>query len=143
MLRWGVNYYTEKKGYGEFKVYGCLADAIAQADYEWSHMTENERKDVNYFYVGLFNVDDRGDWAEKDNGEIDCDPRTVAKDWKLEIPSWIDSCIIQLGLTMADIAKKFGIPYRTVQNWKSGEREAPLYVQDLIVRTLWTEKEGF
>lgn len=40
-------------------------------------------------------------------------------------------------LTLASASKRFGIPYRTVQNWASGERVPPDYVlrmMDIILR---------
>ena len=43
-------------------------------------------------------------------------------------------------LKIIDISKRFEIPYRTVQNWKRGEREAPEYVIKLIDRVIELEK---
>lgn len=36
------------------------------------------------------------------------------------------------GLSMADFARKLGIPYRTIQDWESGRRKCPEYVIALI-----------
>ena len=44
-------------------------------------------------------------------------------------------------LPMTRLAEMLDIPYRTLQNWKSGEREAPPYVIKLIAYYL--RSEGF
>jgi DNA-binding transcriptional regulator YiaG len=38
----------------------------------------------------------------------------------------------QSGMNMKQFAEHFNIPYRTIQNWSSGERKAPDYVLELI-----------
>lgn len=42
--------------------------------------------------------------------------------------------------TMRQLSDYFGIPYRTVQNWKAGVNECPDYVIELMVYKL--EQEG-
>ncbi len=44
------------------------------------------------------------------------------------------------GMARAKFAEYFGIPYRTLQAWELGDREAPKYVTDLIEYKL--KKEG-
>lgn len=44
------------------------------------------------------------------------------------------------GYTQTALAKEFGIPLRTVQNWYAGVRKPPEYVPNLIIRIL--EKES-
>ncbi len=44
------------------------------------------------------------------------------------------------GMNIAQFAKFFGIPYRTVQSWDLGDRQCPSYLIDLIQYKL--EKEG-
>jgi len=44
-------------------------------------------------------------------------------------------------LGMKELATKLNIPYRTVQDWKYGNRKAPDYVLDLIDRCLEYERE--
>ena len=36
------------------------------------------------------------------------------------------------GLNKMDFAKKYHIPYRTIQNWELSTRECPLYVLELL-----------
>jgi len=40
------------------------------------------------------------------------------------------------GMTIADIATRFDIPYRTVQNWKLGLRECPQYIIKMMIEIL-------
>lgn len=40
------------------------------------------------------------------------------------------------GLTQAQMAEEFGIPKRTIENWESGTRTAPEYVERLIIDKL-------
>ena len=42
------------------------------------------------------------------------------------------------GLTQAQMAEELGIPKRTIENWESGTRTAPEYVERLIVEKLRT-----
>lgn len=44
------------------------------------------------------------------------------------------------GLNKTDFAKRYNIPYRTVQNWELGTRECPEYVLQLLERVV---KEDF
>jgi putative transcriptional regulator len=44
------------------------------------------------------------------------------------------------GLSQTALAKEFGIPLRTVQDWHAGRRKAPDYVVDMIDRLLRLEK---
>ena len=42
-------------------------------------------------------------------------------------------CLVELsGLSMVNFARKFGLPYRSVQNWCSEERTPPDYLPILI-----------
>lgn len=36
------------------------------------------------------------------------------------------------GLSMTAFAKRYGIPYRTLQNWEGGLREPPAYLLTLL-----------
>ena len=40
------------------------------------------------------------------------------------------------GITQTVLAKRFGIPLRTVQNWAGGQRSAPDYVIRMIIELL-------
>lgn len=44
------------------------------------------------------------------------------------------------GLSQTELAKRFGIPLRTVQDWHGGRRKAPDYVINMIDRLLSLEK---
>ena len=44
------------------------------------------------------------------------------------------------GLSQTDLAKNFGIPLRTVQDWHAGRRTPPDYVVGMIDRLLSLEK---
>lgn len=82
MLKWASYYYNEKRGLAELKAYDSKEEALNSATYEWGHMSEHDRRQVNEFFVGLFNVDESGrDWEEKENGESDNDPREIAQRW--------------------------------------------------------------
>ena len=42
------------------------------------------------------------------------------------------------GLSQAEMSSMFEIPKRTIENWESGTRTAPEYVERLIVEKLRT-----
>lgn len=44
------------------------------------------------------------------------------------------------GLKMTKFAEKYGIPYRTIQNWEGGVTEAPEYVLDLLAKVVATDQ---
>lgn len=46
------------------------------------------------------------------------------------------------GYSQTGLAKRFGIPLRTIQNWAGGQRPAPSYVVGMMVEILELEKEG-
>lgn len=39
-------------------------------------------------------------------------------------------------MTTADLSRRFGIPYKTIQNWKLGTRKCPAYVVNMMVELL-------
>ena len=45
------------------------------------------------------------------------------------------------GLTMAELNRRYKIPYRSLQNWSLGLREPPEYVSDLLERVINEDKE--
>lgn len=45
------------------------------------------------------------------------------------------------GMKMTEFCKYFGIPYRTVQNWKAGVRKCPAYVLELMKYKLENENK--
>lgn len=44
------------------------------------------------------------------------------------------------GMNMKQLSEYFNIPYRTLQNWKSGERNCPAYLLDLMLYKIENEK---
>ena len=44
------------------------------------------------------------------------------------------------GLKQIELARRFGIPLRTVQDWYSDKRTPPDYVVSMIIRLLELEK---
>jgi DNA-binding transcriptional regulator YiaG len=46
------------------------------------------------------------------------------------------------GYTQTQLSRRFGIPWRTVQNWYSGVRQPPDYVLNMIVEILEHKKNG-
>lgn len=44
------------------------------------------------------------------------------------------------GLTQTELARRFEIPLRTVQDWHAGRRKAPDYVLSMMARLLDLEK---
>ena len=45
------------------------------------------------------------------------------------------------GYNQTELAKRFGIPLRTVQEWHGGRRNPPEYVVNMIVALLDIERE--
>ena len=46
------------------------------------------------------------------------------------------------GLSQAKMSKLFEIPTRTIENWESGTRKPPVYVEKLIIEKLMQIKNG-
>lgn len=46
------------------------------------------------------------------------------------------------GLSQAKMSKLFEIPTRTIENWESGSRKPPVYVEKLIIEKLMQIKNG-
>lgn len=42
------------------------------------------------------------------------------------------------GLSQAEFAKAYNIPKRTIENWEQGQREAPIYVIELLDHAIKT-----
>ncbi len=42
----------------------------------------------------------------------------------------------KLGCTQIDFAKRYHIPFRTIQNWELGNRKPPKYIIDLLKRQI-------
>ena len=48
---------------------------------------------------------------------------------------------IRLGLTQHQLSELTGIPFRTIQNWETGQRKCPEYVERLLLFYLRHEIE--
>lgn len=48
---------------------------------------------------------------------------------------------IRLGLTQHQLADLLGIPFRTIQNWETGQRKCPDYVERLILEKMGSLEE--
>ena len=47
-----------------------------------------------------------------------------------------------LGLSQAAFGKKYNIPVRTIEQWESGRRKAPIYVLELLERVVVEDSEA-
>lgn len=47
-----------------------------------------------------------------------------------------------LGLSQAAFGKKYNIPVRTIEQWESGRRKAPVYVLELLERVVTEDSEA-
>lgn len=47
-----------------------------------------------------------------------------------------------LGLSQAAFGKKYNIPVRTIEQWESGRRKAPIYVLELLERVVIEDSES-
>lgn len=45
-------------------------------------------------------------------------------------------------MSIKEVSEKYGIPYRTVQNWKEGCRKSPSYIISMINRIQELEEEN-
>lgn len=52
----------------------------------------------------------------------------------------ISDVIESSGMSLADISKKYRIPYHTLQNWKYGKREPPEYISLLLSEAIEKNK---
>ena len=43
---------------------------------------------------------------------------------------------LSAGLTQAKMSEVFEIPKRTIENWETGKRNPPAYVEKLVIREL-------
>ncbi len=47
-----------------------------------------------------------------------------------------------LGLSQASFGDRYNIPVRTIQDWESGRRKAPIYVLELLERVVIEDSEA-
>lgn len=102
-------------------------EAVAMADDAWEKLTEEKKGALQEFYVGL--LDDKV-------------TKSIIYDRLHDLEGKrIDRIIEASGMNMAAFSRKFGIPYRSLQNWTGGEREAPDYVLDMLEKIVWEYRE--
>jgi DNA-binding transcriptional regulator YiaG len=101
-------------------------EAVQIADEAWEKLTDEPQA----FFVGLFDM--------KGNVLADSEPKTIIYDRLHEITGNRAEKILKAsGLNMATFSRTFGIPYRSLQNWIGGDREAPDYVLDMLEKIVW------
>ena len=49
--------------------------------------------------------------------------------------------LTKYAVTMAELSRRYGIPVRTLEDWKAGRRKAPEYVLNLLARCLEADKK--
>ena len=49
---------------------------------------------------------------------------------------------LMTGLSQAKFAEKYGIPKRSIENWESGKRNCPPYVESLLKKVVETDIEN-
>ncbi|MBB1533088.1 MAG: helix-turn-helix domain-containing protein [Mogibacterium sp.] len=47
-----------------------------------------------------------------------------------------------LGLSQASFGDRYNIPVRTIQDWESGRRKAPIYVLELLERVVIEDSDA-
>jgi len=141
MLKWA---FIRSDGTNEFvSPANSGREAVAMAEDEWSRLTSSERKKMQFFHVGLYNLDKKGNYAELEDGSIDADGRTVIFDKLNEISgNRVKNIVDMSGMNLATFSRKFGVPYRSLQHWVGGDREAPDYVLDMLEKVVWETIEN-
>lgn len=146
MLRWALIEGIENSGIVEesLTVYASGRAAIEDADSTWNHTWQSDLDKTVTFYVGLFNVDENGDFYEDEDGNIDGDCRVVLKDWVNEEPEQnrFKRILKASGMTGKEFSRQYGVPYKSLRHWIDGDREAPDYVLDMLEQSVWMEKEN-
>ena len=60
---------------------------------------------------------------------------------KEDLQTPITDILNKYNLSMIELSRKLNIPYRTIQDWKAGKRQAPEYVLNLIDKCLEYERK--
>lgn len=88
-------------------------------------------------YIAEFGYPDYFDEISEDANEV---VQVLTEIHKLTHMT-IKDIVKQSGLSQTAFAKAFDIPYRTVQDWRLGNRQVPEYIKIMILRLLGlTEK---
>ena len=74
-----------KRSLETLEVYESKEEALEEAEAQWDHMSEHDKKDRDSFTVGLCNVEqcEDGSWqqVEDENGNVDADIYEIAKEF--------------------------------------------------------------
>lgn len=86
-LKWCVvDSMVTKRGIENLVVFENKDTALRFAENEWDKLSDIDKRDRDYYVVGLCNVekDDKGEWMyfEDENGNVDADIYDVAKKYK-------------------------------------------------------------
>lgn len=80
-----INDMTSKRALEELTAFNSKEEALKEAEIEWKHLKDNDKKDKDRFTVGLCNVEEykTGCWqyAEDETGNIDATVYEVAKEY--------------------------------------------------------------
>ena len=87
MKKWCIVDNTiSKRATEEIKAFDSKEEAINAAEIEWNLFSDHDKKDRDFYVVGLCNVEEYkpGCWqnAEDENGNIDADIYEIAKQFK-------------------------------------------------------------
>lgn len=97
-------------------------EAVAMADDAWVKLTDEKRAVLQEFYVGLL-----------DGKEA----KSIIYDRLHDLEGKrIEKIVEASGMNLATFSRKFGIPYRSLQHWVGGDREAPDYVLDMLEKVV-------
>lgn len=116
-------------------VFSSGTAAISDGNYRWMHMTASDIKRLWNFRVSLCEIDEDGEPGDEEY--------VTLKDWLSDAApvNRVERIIKASGMTRKDLAEKYGIPYRSLSKWHTGERECPDYVLDMLERLVWEDKE--
>lgn len=85
MKKWCI--IDSKESLVSIEVFNSKEEALAEAEKEWNKLTSCDKKQRNSFMVALCNVQEYSphcwDYAEDENGNIDTDIYSIAKDYDI------------------------------------------------------------
>jgi len=130
MLRWA--FYAKYNDDEYIHPANSGREAVGMAESAWDDVEDKSK--LTAFHVGLYNM--RGTVLE------DHEPRTIIYDRLNEITGKrIDKILDASRMNLATFSRTFGVPYRSLQNWMRGEREAPEYVLDMLEKIVWEYRD--
>lgn len=105
--------------------YDSLIEAIEAARNEWNRLSDYDKKHRDEFIV-LESANPDEDAEDHFDGDpvFDC--------MKEDDMTTFAVILRKIGCTMKHLSNKYSIPYRTVQDWKSGEGNCPKYILNML-----------